>query len=146
MPGKHKPRWPYPSQCHLTANVARNQWTKKIRGKVYSFGVLDAPEAALAKYLRDGPALHAGRQPATGGEATDGITVKELCGRYLVAQRSRLNAGELRASTLRNYEFTIKFILKVIAADIRHTPGTPRTSPPGSPAGSAAAGCSPPGE
>jgi hypothetical protein len=73
-----KPSKPDPEHP-LTAHPA-GSWCKKIRGKLHYFGPWADPDGALKKYLDRKDALHAGRKPR---EATDAITVKELCDAFL---------------------------------------------------------------
>jgi hypothetical protein len=47
---------------------------------MHYFGPWDDPDGALAKYLAERDALHAGRKPR---EVSEGVTVKELCDAYL---------------------------------------------------------------
>jgi integrase len=104
-----KPAKPYP-EFPLTAHPA-GYWCKKIRGKVYYFGprfdfadpaaAAAAAEAALAKYLEQKDALHAGRKPR---EATEGTTVKELCNGFLNHKQELVDGGELSPRTWADYK------------------------------------------
>jgi integrase len=69
------------------------QWTKKIKGKHFYFGA--DREAALAKYLDEKDLLLAGRPRPEG----DGLTVADLCNRYLSRKRSQVESGELSPRT-----------------------------------------------
>jgi integrase len=94
-----KPSKPYP-EFPLTAHPA-GVWCKKIRGKIHYFGPWDDPDAALAKYLEQKDALHAGRKPR---EATGGVTVKDTCNAFLNAKQALLDAGELSPRTWADYK------------------------------------------
>src|SRR5262249_17933157 len=85
-----KPAKPYP-EFPLTAHPA-GYWCKKIRGKLHYFGPWADPDAALAKYLAQKDALHAGRKPR---EDLEGATVKDLCNQFLNAKAASRDAGEL---------------------------------------------------
>jgi integrase len=76
-------------------------WAKKIRGKTHYFGPWSDPDAALAKYLEEKDALHAGRKPR---ESTDGLTVRELANAFLNAKQALLDTGELAAVTFAGYK------------------------------------------
>src|SRR5207302_3824413 len=75
---------------------AAGVWAKKIRGKLHYFGPWSDPDAALAKYLAEKDALHAGKKPR---ESTEGITVKDVANRFLNAKQARLDSGELSPRT-----------------------------------------------
>src|SRR5262245_35526975 len=79
---------------------AAGVWAKKIRGKLHYFGPWDDPDGALAKYLEQKDALHAGRKPR---EATEGLTVKELANRFLNAKQALVDGGELSPRTWAMY-------------------------------------------
>ena len=98
-----KPTWPYPHITKLTADVARNQWVKRIRGRLYSFGVLSDPEAALRRYQNEGPNLHAGLG-RTARPSGEGVTVAEVCAYWLQAKTVAAEVGDLSPKTLRGYE------------------------------------------
>jgi hypothetical protein len=51
---------------------------------MHYFGPWNDPDGALKKYLEQKDTLHAGRKPR---EATEGVTLKELCNRSLNAKR-----------------------------------------------------------
>jgi hypothetical protein len=74
---------------------ATKRWAKKIRGRTLFFGPWDDPDGALKKYLAEKDALHAGRKPR---EASAGVTVKELCNRFLNAKQTSVDSGELTRS------------------------------------------------
>src|SRR5262245_29345834 len=80
---------------------AAGVWAKKIRGKLYYFGKWDDPQGALAKYLEQKVALHAGRKPR---EDAEGLTVKELVNRFLNAKQALVDAGELTTLTWGDYK------------------------------------------
>src|SRR5436305_9250272 len=82
-----KPAKPYP-EFPLTAHPA-GYWCKKIRGKIHYFGKWDDPDGALAKYLEQKDALHAGRKPR---ESAEGLTVKAMCNEFLNHKRALLDA------------------------------------------------------
>jgi hypothetical protein len=94
-----KPSKPYPDYP-LTAHPAR-YGCKKIRGKLYYFGPWADPDGALAKYLDQKDALHAGRKPR---DATDGVTVQELCNQFLNAKAASQDAGELVPHSWQDYK------------------------------------------
>jgi integrase len=102
-----KPAKPYPD--FPLGPHPSGYWCKKIRGKLYYFGPRwsDAPEAAaaaaaaLAEYLEKKDALHADRKPH---EDADGLTVKELCNRFLNAKAELRDNGELSALMWLDYK------------------------------------------
>src|SRR3954449_43649 len=89
-PTDTRPSKPYPD-FPLFPHATR-RWAKKIRGKIHYFGPWSDPDAALAKYLKQKDALHAGRKP---WEASDDVTVKDLCNQFLNAKRALVESGEL---------------------------------------------------
>jgi integrase len=94
-----KPSKPYP-EYPLTAHPA-GQWCKKIRGKVYYFGVWGDPGAALDSYLAQKDDLHAGRKPR---EDTEALTVKGLCNQLLHSKQALVDNGELCPRTWDDYK------------------------------------------
>ncbi|MHB1423151.1 MAG: tyrosine-type recombinase/integrase, partial [Gemmataceae bacterium] len=94
-----KPSKPY-SAFPLTPHPS-GQWCKKIRGKLYYFGPWDDPDGALAKYLEEKDALHAGCKPRTDREGT---TIKEMVNKFLNAKRASVDSGELAYRTWEDYK------------------------------------------
>lgn len=86
---------PYPD-FPLTAHRASKQWCKKVLGKVHYFGKLDDWQAALAKWNEEKDYLLAGMDPPS---RASGIDVGELCNRFLMWKRERMQSGELSAVT-----------------------------------------------
>jgi integrase len=78
---------------------ATGRWAKKIRGKLHYFGPWDDPDAALAKYLEQKDYLHAGKTPPVTG---DGLTMADLCNRYLTSKKYKMEAGEITARYFRD--------------------------------------------
>ena len=77
-------------------------WAKKVRGKLHYFGPWSDPDGALAKYLEQKDALHAGRKPR---EASTGATVHELANRFLNHKQAPVEAGELLPRTWGDYKW-----------------------------------------
>src|SRR5271166_5636537 len=94
-----KPTKPYPD-FPLFAHAA-GVWAKKIRGKLIYFGPWADPDGALAKYLEQKDALHAGRKPR---RETDGLTIKDVCNAFLIDKQALLDAGELSRLTWADYK------------------------------------------
>ena len=93
-----KPRPDFPLFPHATG-----RWAKKIRGKFHYFGkVADDPQgqAALAKWLEQKDELLAGRMPRP---KTEGLTVRDLCNRFLSSKKDLLDNDELNPRTFENY-------------------------------------------
>src|SRR5262249_39296399 len=86
---------------------APGAWQKKIRGRIHYLGRWakrvngrleripgDGWEAALAEYKAVADDLHAGRTPRVKGHG-GGLTVADLCNRFLTAKLRKREAGEL---------------------------------------------------
>lgn len=108
--------WPFGHITTLTADRSRNQWVKRIRGRLYSFGVLSDPAAALRRWQSEAPALEAGlgREASAPGEA---ITLGEVCGLYLQAKAAAVEAGELTARTMRDYVASVRLVVDRFGPD-----------------------------
>jgi integrase len=76
-------------------------WAKKIRGRLVYFGPWSDPDGALARYLDQKDALHAGRTPRP--DSGD-LAVKDLCNAFLNAKREAVKAGELSPRTWAGYK------------------------------------------
>ena len=99
-----KPKKPY-AEFPLTPH-ASGKWQKKINGKVHYFGKWgrrvngkleripgDGWKEALEEYKKVADDLHAGRTPRV--RSDDGLTVGDLCNRFLTAKLRKREAGEL---------------------------------------------------
>jgi integrase len=102
-----RPAKPYP-EFPLTPHPA-GYWCKKIRGKLHYFGPWADPDGALQRYLEQRDALHAGKKPR---EETDGVTIKEVCNRFLNAKQQLVDAGELSPRTWDGYKEACEFLVK----------------------------------
>jgi integrase len=105
---KDKPNKPYP-EFPLFPH-ATNRWAKKIRGKTHYFGPWNDPDAALQKYLEQKDDLHAGKTPRP---HSDGLTVRELCNRFLTGKQRLMDSNEIGPRMFARYR---DVCAKVIAA------------------------------
>ena len=104
-----KPRPDFPLFAHATG-----RWAKKIRGKLHYFGKWADPDAALQRYVEERDDLYAGRKPRRKGE---GLTVKDLVNKFLLAKKARVDAGELALGTFGDQYKTCKRVLSVFGGD-----------------------------
>jgi integrase len=93
-----KPSKPYPDFPLFPH--ANGHWAKKIRGKLHYFGRWADWQAALDLYQAQRDDLHAGRTPRA---SRDGLTVSDLCNRFLTGKQALLDNGELSPRTFQDY-------------------------------------------
>jgi integrase len=109
-----RPKKPYPD-FPLTPH-ASGAWQKKIRGKIHYFGRWakrvngklvriegDGWKEALEEYKKVADDLHAGRTPRV---QSDGLTVADLCNRFLTAKLRQKEAGEIGSRMFADYKST----------------------------------------
>jgi integrase len=105
-----KPSADFPLFAH-----ANGCWAKKIRGRLHYFGtwcVRDTDRgaaAALAKYLAEKKALHAGRVPRPDPED---LTVKDLVNEFLNHKQERVDNGELSLRTWVEYKAACELLVE----------------------------------
>lgn len=107
-----KPGKPYPDFPLFPHATGR--WAKKIRQKLHYFGPWDDWQAALEKYKREAVYLHAGRTPP---ETFDGLTVAELCNRFLTAKEQQRDAGDIVPRTFAEYHASCGIIVGAFGRD-----------------------------
>jgi integrase len=103
-----KPRADFPLFPH-----AAGYWAKKVRQKLVYFGkIADDPKGvkALALWLEQKDELLAGRTPRA---KRDGLTVADLCNRFLTAKIHLLYTRELSARTYHDYKRTTDRLVSV---------------------------------
>ena len=106
-PGKPYPDFPlYPH--------ASGRWAKKIRGKLHYFGKWADPDAAIQEYLDERDDLHAGRTPRV---KRNGLTIRELCNRFLAAKETARDAGEIAKVTWTDYFQICKYLVEHFGAN-----------------------------
>jgi integrase len=101
-----KPAKPYPD-FPLFPHAA-GVWAKKIRGKLHYFGPWADPDAALAKYLEQKDALHAGKKPRP---EAGSATVKDVVNAFLNHKKALLDAGELSPHTWAKYKTAADLVI-----------------------------------
>ena len=103
----------FPLQPH-----ASGHWSKRIKGRLVYFGrwakreggkLIQLPDGgnwqtALAKYNTEIHELQAGRLPRTRTFDPDGLTLRNLCNRFLTSKQQRVAAGELEPRSFREYK------------------------------------------
>ncbi len=82
---------------------------KKIRGKRYYFGYASDWQAATARFKAEKDDLFAGRKPREQG---DGLTVRDLCNRFLTSKQRLLDSDELSPRTWQDYKCTTDRIVQ----------------------------------
>ena len=90
-----KPKKPYP-EFPLFAHQSK-QWAKKIKGRMWYFGVWDYPAAALEKYNDEVHEIQAGRDPrrTKAHVRSDQLSVYDMCNLFLARQQDRVKSGEV---------------------------------------------------
>ena len=88
---------------------AAGVWAKKIRGRLHYFGPWSDSAAALVKYLDQRDDLQAGR---THRIQDDGLTIRDLCNRFLTAKQHLVDTDELARRTFRDYHQSCEHIIK----------------------------------
>src|SRR5262245_42463736 len=114
-----RPKKPYP-EFPLTPHPS-GAWQKKIRGKIHYFGRWatrvngklvriegDGWKEALEEYKAVADDLHAGRTPRA---KNDGLTVADLCNRFLTAKLRKRESGELGLRMFAEYRETTDLIV-----------------------------------
>ena len=99
-----KPRPDFPLFPHATG-----RWAKKVLGKLHYFGkCVDDPKgkAALELWVAQKDAC---RKPRV---SRDGLTVGELCNKFLAAKESQQDAGDIKSRTFADYYATADFVLE----------------------------------
>lgn len=91
---------PYPD-FPLSYHPPSGRLYKKIRGKRHYFGYADNWQAAVEKYLKQKDDLYAGRKPR---ETGDGLTMRELCNRFLTSKQLLLDNREITNRTFLDYK------------------------------------------
>ena len=82
---------------------------KKIRGWRHYFGYATEWEEAVNLYLEQKDDLHAGRIPRSKHE---GLTIRELCNRFLTSKQHQCNSGEITQRTFADYKSTTDRLIR----------------------------------
>lgn len=117
MPKPQKP-WPkYPLTPHKNG-----QFCKKINGKIWYFG--SDSDAALARYEAEVADIKAGRDPRQ-SQRHSGLTIADICHRFIDWKKSEVASGDLSSRTLDDYERAVSALLKHYGDDRSVTSITP---------------------
>ncbi|QDV73056.1 tyrosine-type recombinase/integrase [Botrimarina mediterranea] len=101
-----KPSQPY-ADFPLFAH-ANGQWAKKIRGRLYYFGVWDDPFAAREKFDKQRDYLYAGQAPPTECE-----TLGDVLDAFKADKQRALDEGDINSRTFGEYEAMVETIGKL---------------------------------
>lgn len=107
-----KPHRDFPLFPHATG-----LWAKKVKGKLHYFGKIAADpkgEAALKEWLRVKDDLLAGRMPRP---KVDGVTVADVCNRFLTAKTHLRETGEIKDRTFYEYHWACEQVIKAFGAN-----------------------------
>lgn len=113
-----KSRARIPKDFPLTVHKGRGLWCKSIRGKrVYFEKVSVDPDGrtSLEQWLKWKDELIAGRpKPVGSSEGRSGLTVADLCNKYLEYIESRVETGELTRRYFEELQTTCKFFVGAV--------------------------------
>lgn len=109
-----KPDKPY--KCYPLFAHASGQWAKKIRGKLFYFGVWADPDAALERLNCEYTYLKDGREPPS-VDVSDGCNLVTLCNEFLQSKDEKRVAGELSPRTFRDYHASCEKLLEQFGKD-----------------------------
>jgi integrase len=126
MANSIRPRKPYPA-FPLTPH-ASGAWQKKIRGRIHYFGRWgkrvngrlvriegDGWKEALELYKAQADDLHAGRTPRV--NKSDGLTIADLCNRFLTAKLRKVESGELGSRMFQDYREATDLLVNAFGKD-----------------------------
>ncbi len=102
-----KPDRPYPDFPLFPHN--NGQWARKIKGKLYCFGVWADPDAALRKYQEQRDDLYAGRIPRERNR--NGLRMVDAVNAFLTAKDIEVQSGELAQRSWNDYKQTAARVL-----------------------------------
>lgn len=108
-----KPRTNFPLYVHKT-----DRWAKKVRGKTLFFGKASTdPSGAAAedRWNEQKDDLYAGRKPRA--KDADGITLRDVCNKFLAGKRTDLDSGKLSPRTFVEYSRTTDLLIDVFGKD-----------------------------
>jgi len=108
-----KPAKPYPDFPLFPH--ATKRWAKKIKGRMVYFGPWTDPDGALQKYLDQKDDLFAGRKPRSG--LKEGLTIADLCNKFLNAKRGRVETRELTRRSWEDYKLATDEIIAAFGKD-----------------------------
>jgi integrase len=93
------------------------RWAKKVRGKLCYFGKVEGDAKgvkALEVWLRDKDDLIAGRTPRS---KVGGLTIRELCNKFLAAKRTDVDIGRLTSRTFVQYSRTTDLLVEAFGLE-----------------------------
>lgn len=93
---------------------ASGQWAKKVKGRVFYFGVWDFPDEALKLWLHEKDYHYSGVQPPPIGETS--ITVGHICQLKIADIENQIATGEKSVNAAKPYERAAKRIKKFFGA------------------------------
>jgi integrase len=112
---RYSTRKPYPGYPLTPRSDGR--FTKRIKGRLYTFGRRGDHGKAHDEYLTIARALHTGRKQVNVSTDANLITVRQLVNRYLDVRRADVDAGDLDIRTWADY----RNILTAFVRFIGHT-------------------------
>ena len=95
---------------------ASGKWAKNVRGRLHYFGVWADADSARRRYERQRVDLEASRKPQPAVDV-DGITVADVCNRFLTSKQRGVDAGELFETTCVKYHRTTGRLVRVFGRD-----------------------------